>query len=513
LSASITVFDGARSIGGNKIYLEFDDHSLFFDFGINYRKMERFYEEFLSPRSTRGIHDLLFLSIIPNVSCYRRDLVPRDVSLSSSLNLKPDAVFLSHAHMDHVGNAGLLDMNIPVVASPMSTAILKAMRDCGADMESEVAYAAPREKLREDARLIKATDWRKGPYLGRKFLVAGECKSELKDFWSTSPNNRKLQSKELKPAEDSLDFEFQAFELDHSIYGATGYAINTSSGWIVYTGDLRMHGKFKIKTERFVREARSLVPKILIIEGTRTARQDREESEIDVYKTCLEASSEEKGLIIADFSPRNFERLDTFMEIAEKAGRQLVVLTKDAYLLDAIKCVDCKDRMGDLLIYRDLKARRDAFEENVHVKFADRLLDPSDIAKEPENYILCFSFWDMKHLLDIKPENGTYIYSSSEAYNEDQVIDFLRLWNWMQFFNFKVRGFKIVSRDGKAQPEFEKGYHASGHASASELLKIVREINPETVQPVHTENPGFFEENLKEYRVLLAEEGKRIGIG
>ncbi len=61
-------------------------------------------------------------------------------------------------------------------------------------------------------------------------------------------------------------------------------------------------------------------------------------------------------------------------------------------------------------------------------------------------------------------------------------------------------------------PEFEKGYHASGHASASELLRIVEEIDPEVVVPVHSEYPEFFDEKLKGYKVVLAEEGKRIEI-
>ncbi len=513
LSASITVFDGARCIGGNKIYVEFDSSGAFFDFGTNYKKISDFYEEFLSPRSSRGIHDLLFMGIIPNISCYRRDLLPGDVDLSSALNLKVDAVFLSHAHMDHVGNVGLLDTNIPIVASPMSAAILKAMMDCGsAAMESEVAYAAPRKALEEDTRIIETAHYKKAPYIGREFLIAGECNGDMKKYWCTCPHSRELQHKEIKPAKDNLGFEFKSFELDHSIYGATAYAVNTSAGWIVYTGDLRSHGNFKDKTERFVKEARGLDPKVLIIEGTRIGRQDREESEEEVYKTCLSAILEEKGLVIADFSPRNFERLDTFMRIAEEAERELVVLAKDAYVLGAMKCVDGKDRMSELLIYKDLKASRLAFEKQIHDDFCGQLIDPRDIAKAPESYILCFSFWDIKHLLDIKPSGGTYIYSSSEAYSEEQVIDFQRLWNWLQRLKFRVRGFKIIEKEGKELPEFERGFHASGHASASELLRIVREINPRIVLPVHTENPEFFVENLKEYKVVLPEDGKKIEI-
>ncbi len=513
LPASITIFDGANCIGGNKIYIEFDGSGAFFDFGTNYQKIADFYEEFLSPRSSRGVHDLLYLGIIPKISCYRKDLVPGDVNLSSAPNLKADAVFLSHAHMDHAGNVGLLDTNIPIIASPMSAAILKAMMDCGSSsMESEVAYAAPRKASEEDPRIIETAHYKKAPYIGREFLIAGELNSELKDYWCDCPHSRELQHKEIKPVKDNLGFEFKSFELDHSIYGATAYAINTSAGWIIYTGDLRMHGRFKDKTERFVKEARSLDPKVLIIEGTRIGRQDREESEEEVYRTCLGAALDEKGLIVADFSPRNFERLDTFMRIAKDAGRELVVLAKDAYVLDAMKCVDCIDRMRDLFIYKDLKTKRDAFETQIHEEFSEKLLDPVDIAKSPDSYILCFSFWDVKHLLDIKPCGGTYIYSSSEAYSEEQVIDFRRLWNWLQFLKFKVRGFNIVERDGKKLPEFERGYHASGHASAGELLRIVEEIAPEIVVPVHSENPEFFAENLEGFKVVLAEEGRRIEV-
>jgi len=67
-----------------------------------------------------------------------------------------------------------------------------------------------------------------------------------------------------------------------------------------------------------------------------------------------------------------------------------------------------------------------------------------------------------------------------------------------------------LETDGKLV--FEKGYHASGHASVAELLKIVEDIDPEIVLPVHTEDSEFFVDNLKGYDVVLAEEGKGIEI-
>ncbi len=58
-------------------------------------------------------------------------------------------------------------------------------------------------------------------------------------------------------------------------------------------------------------------------------------------------------------------------------------------------------------------------------------------------------------------------------------------------------------------PSFERGYHASGHASGEELLRMVEEIEPEVVIPVHTERPEFFVERLSGVRVVLPMEGER----
>ena len=51
---SLTIYDGAMGIGGNKIYLEEKGKSLFLDFSKNFAKYGLFYEEFLKNRDTRG---------------------------------------------------------------------------------------------------------------------------------------------------------------------------------------------------------------------------------------------------------------------------------------------------------------------------------------------------------------------------------------------------------------------------------------------------------------------------
>ena len=97
--ATITVDYGAATIGGNKIYVKEGGRNVFLDFGKNFRKYGRFYEEYLKNRTTRGIHDLLHLGLIHKLNIYRPDLVPPDISLSTFPKLDVKAV-LSHAHLE-----------------------------------------------------------------------------------------------------------------------------------------------------------------------------------------------------------------------------------------------------------------------------------------------------------------------------------------------------------------------------------------------------------------------------
>jgi ribonuclease J len=210
--------------------------------------------------------------------------------------------------------------------------------------------------------------------------------------------------------------------------------------------------------------------------------------------------------VVADFGPRNIERLDTFIDIASELGRKLVVSKKDAYLLDAVSRVDGADRMRDVHIFDRVRTDEAGAEERAAHDHQDGLLDPREIAAAPGDHLLCFSYPDMNDLLDVAPKGGVYIYSSSEAYTEESVFDFQRLWNWIRYFEMDAVGFSM-GRDG---PSFTKGYHASGHLSAEDLAKVLERIGAEKVIPVHTAHPERFRSIVP--NVIVPEKGVGIEI-
>jgi ribonuclease J len=115
------------------------------------------------------------------------------------------------------------------------------------------------------------------------------------------------------------------------------------------------------------------------------------------------------------------------------------------------------------------------------------------VRHSPEKYLLCFSLFDLKHLLDIKPSGGSYIYSSSEAFSEEQAFDFQRLTQWLKYFNLKPVGYAMHGD----VPHFIKGFHASGHLSQDDLIKVIDQIDPDNIIPIHTGNRDWFKQRFE----------------
>jgi ribonuclease J len=496
MAVVITVYGGAGEIGGNKILLEDRDTRLFLDFGTSFGTRGLYYEEFLNPRSALGLLDPLVMGLLPPLpGLYRDDLVAsgevwQRVKDHPHYRQIPEihGVLLSHAHLDHSGYLSFLKETIPVHATRMTAFIAKAMQDVGkSDLDHEVGYFTPRIPTADG---VLASD--KKRYVQRPFAFVDGIpdRQESLIFWGASPIKTKaIEPAPILPAGRAGNLRIRYFYVDHSIFGSCAFAVETSAGWVVYTGDLRLHGGHGHLTEAFIEGAAALRPAALLCEGTNVAKESRT-SEEEVYDNALTLLREARSLVIADFGPRHIERLLTFYRIGRDTGRTLVILAKDQYMLDAIRLAsggpwNLQD-MEDILIFEERKGMIGTAEARIRQLYASRLVSADEIHARPARFILCLSFFDIKHVIDIDPPpGGLYIYSSSEAYEEEQALDQRRLKNWLDRFGFRYVGF-----------EGTEGLHASGHASGPELLRIVRDIAPRLLIPIHTLTPELYAERL-----------------
>ncbi|HZY70313.1 MAG TPA: MBL fold metallo-hydrolase RNA specificity domain-containing protein [Thermoplasmata archaeon] len=528
----LTVFDGHASIGGTKMLLAQGGERLLLDFGTNYKRESQFFEEYLKPRSIRGLVDYIALGLLPAWrGLYRRDLFPsadfpnQDADWAGS---GATAVLLTHGHLDHAGGIAFLDPSIPVLASPLTLALLRSWQETGGStLTSEVTYYAEKSPnaggtpgASVAGRTVRTA--RGGARRGRSFQLFGELPGGLREALRRSPYGPKTEFEPLDPTVAGTrrgDLAVAAFTVDHSVYGATAFTIDGDGGRFAYTGDFRSHGDRGPETERFLRELESDPPDVLVAEGTRlrSPGDDRPQSvatEDDVERKCREeVASDPRRLVVADFGPRNIERLRRFRRIALDTGRQLVVTPKDAYLLRLLHAADPTIEVdigrGGLRIYEKATGGTEfPWLHTVRAEFADAFVGPAEIAGTPGRWILCFSYFDCSELVDLRraTPGGLWLYSSSESHGEEQEFDFVRLAHWIDWAGLRVVGFRLVpDASGVLRPSFDHpedvGHHASGHATEEELLAFVRRANPRFLVPVHTE------QSAERYAALLERAG------
>lgn len=511
--ARITCYDGVGCIGGNKILLEDGDKRLFFDFGKNFGAEGAFYEEFIQPKSLAGIYEPVQMGFLPPFrDLYRDDMVSELcdpwLGIDASKIGEVGGVLVSHAHVDHIGSLHHLRTDIPIYCSPMTAAVSRALQDTGTSPSAaeDRYYVCRTEK---DSGGLCSPHWKTHPYAGRKYhLTDGTCQ-EFRQFWDSTPDARELEALVCEPVVDCAGMQVRSFPVDHSVYGATAWAVETEAGWVVYAGDVRVHGAYGDYTRRFAEEAAKLEPIALILEGTRIESESNN-TEASVKEACLTVVRGCPGLVIADFGPRNVERLISFLEIARETGRELVILPKDAYLLDAMRLaggsqtVPRVDSAG-IRIYCEYSGSTSKWKGQIMDAYPHLCLTPEQLRSSQDKLICCLSFWDVNELPYIRPVPGSiWISSNCEAFNEEMQIDQDRLRNWLDRF-----GVEFVGGDtGHNSP-----FHVSGHASGSDLMEIVRTIRPKMLIPVHTEHPEIYQARVSDVcEVRVPEKGVGVNI-
>jgi ribonuclease J len=529
--AELTIYGGINEIGGNKILLEEKDRKLLLDFGFPYGRHKLYYEEYLKPRGGAGLLDPLTMGLLPPLKgIYRSDLDVPEVWQHFG-NARPveklDGVLLTHAHMDHSAHISFIHESVPVYATALTAFIAKAIQDSGkSDFDQQVCYYNPVTRS-------CPTGWKQEAFLSgsgekhqRKFHIAADDLKKLNNgaarFWYTGFWEKTGRQKEIisSPLDNHVNcrFELRCFPVDHSIPGACAWGINTGNGWVVYSGDLRLHGKRQALTRKFIEDARQLQPVALIIEGT-NVNKETNITEQAVYENALKAISQAEKLVIADFSARDVDRLLTFLQVARQTGRKLAVLARDAYLLKTVRLLDpdMPDVAQDdnLVIYQETTASKSPgiWMRHLFAEYEGKTVLAEDVNRAQNEYILCFSFFDLNELPGIRPDpGGLYVYSTSEPHDEEQEIDMERLHNWLDRFGFKGFGLPIKVKDKYEIPEIERGLHASGHACGKDLLEIARSINPKVLIPVHSQSPGFYKEKLEGsgINVILPVEGQSL---
>jgi len=425
---------------------------------MSFGKRGAYFDEFMSPRVSTGLKDFIEMGLVPNLqNVYRTDLLKMMDRTDTETDI--DAVLLSHAHADHADYISFLNENIPVYMGDTCKLILEAIQMRSASkFEREILSFKPRP-----------TDRKEDP-----------IERDIQTF--RTGDKFKIGSLEVEP-----------IHVDHSVPGAYGFIIYTSSGPVVYTADIRLHGTNPKMTEDFIKKAVDVKPIALLAEGTRINDLESDESEQKVYSECNTHVSKTDKLAIADFNFKDMDRLRTFYNIAKENNRKFVVNVNDVPFLEHLS----KDpqlnvpKIDDenLKIFEPKKSTRKKFEreylENLDV------INAEELATQQGQALCAFSFWHFGALIDMKPTPGAlYMHSLSEPWNDEGKSDQKRVNLWLDHFGLN----RVQS-------------HCSGHSKGQDLLDIVKEIDSDMLFPIHTESPESYKKVTE--KLTIVQEAKK----
>lgn len=431
IMVKLIFYGGVNEIGGNKILLEDKKTKIFLDFGQSFNFGSDYFSGYLGPRGINGLGDYFEFDLLPKIhGIYSKE----QLAFTNLAYREPeiDAVFLSHAHFDHITHIQFLDQKIPV-------------------------FLGVGTKMFMDSMETTST-----------FCNYGE-----------HPCNLFRTGDKIKVG----DITVEPIAVDHSIPAAYGFIIHTSEGAVVYTGDLRRHGPRKDLTENFIQKAKEADPVALICEGTRMAqtekRQNYSEPQVKAESNKIVESTDK--IVFTMRYGRDMDRFKSFYEVAKKNKRSIVITPKTAHLLTTLqddKHLSFPDPMKDSSIHVYYKRKKTgAHDEKDYYlwerEFMNKMVTHDYIRKNQANLIMDMDFTQFAELIDIKPKPRChFIHSMSEPFSDEDIEDQI-MHNWMD--HFKMQFHQL---------------HASGHIAKDQLVEMVSYMCPVSF-PCPYRSPGF----------------------
>ena len=420
----LTIHRGTREIGGSCVELQSGNTRLIIDVGLPLVDQDR---EPFDRNALRGkeLPELVEEGIVPRVAGL---FIPGEL---------PDAILLSHSHLDHVGLLHLTPETIPVYASTGTSKMMNA----GAMFSGQ--QRLPRER---HVKLASGTPVAIGNFTVTPYVV------------------------------------------DHSCYGSMAFLVEAEGKRLLYSGDLRMHGRKPGMIKSLIADVGPLRVDALIMEGTHfgsIGRQKKTEYELEFELTDLIRSA--PGLVLGSFSPIDVDRLVSYLKATMRNDRTFVVDAYAAYVLHLVKSEigvpDPTDPKAPVRVYFNEAFQRKGITK-LQEMFAPNRIDRDEILSRPKEHAMVFRPSMLKLDFDGDlPTGSRCLYSFWQGYLDRP--------DWTELKRH------LAEVNGDFVPA-----HTSGHIFMDDLINFVQSINPKQVIPIHTFEPEAYEQHFDDVRRL-----------
>jgi ribonuclease J len=272
--------------------------------------------------------------------------------------------------------------------------------------------------------------------------------------------------------------------MDHSAFDAAAFEIKVEGKTVIYTGDFRAHGRKAVCLDYLIKGANKN-PDVLLIEGTMFGRSEEKVNTEDELKDEIAILlKQNKAPVLFQCSSQNIDRLVTFYKATKEASRTLVIDIYTANVLTMMKKSGNNipfpsKSYPDIKVFFPHRLTNKIFEQigGEYAKaFSSFYISKKTIQAQQENICMLVRpsmLSDFKVMKDLK--NGTFIYS---------------LWNGYRYAPSQKR-----FEDYLISKSFHSVHiHTSGHAKVDDIKKVIKELSPKFIIPVHTFNGEAFKE-------------------
>ncbi len=416
IDVELTVHRGTHEVGGSCVEIRSGESRIILDVGMplfasNRDPLDTFALGRMSTEELRGE------GILPNIEGVFTD------------GSAPNAILLSHAHLDHTGLLKHTPTSVPVYASSGTSKMMLA----GALFARQVEL--PRDR-----------------------------------FQSITPGQPLTIG----------DFTVTGFSVDHSIYGCLALMIEADGQRLLYSGDLRSHGRKPGMERQLVEVCQGKRIDVLMMEGTHFGfpdgnSQTEYELEGEIERLVRECSS----LVLASFSPQHIDRLVAFIRTTQRTNRTFVADVYTAFLMHLLKneiSLPQPEVGGPVRVYfpkvLEQSAKRKGISKQLE-RFRPAEIEMKEIRNSPEEFLMVFRASMLDDFDGDFPTGTTCLYSRWHGYLTNA--------------DWKVTTERLVEAQGTLHE-----VHTSGHMHSADIVRFVNQINPRMIVPIHTFEPERF---------------------
>lgn len=353
------------------------------------------------------------------------------------------ALVLSHGHRDHVGLTHLAGPDLPVA---MGAATLRILRAAAAFVPD--SYVPTNTVTFNDGQALRF-----GPFTVTPILV------------------------------------------DHSAYDAYALLVEAGQQRLLYSGDLRAHGRKGALFERLVRDPPRGID-TLLLEGSSLGRLDDDRTfptEADIEDRFVSLFADTEGLTLVAASAQNIDRVVSLYRACKRAGRSLVL---DLYAAEVLAAtgnprIPQSDWPGISVFvpqHQRVRIKRTGRFDLIERHGANRIYGEQLAAIAPRAALL------FRHSL------------LPDLDRADCLTGARTIWSQWTGYLGQPRGQALVT-DLATRAIPLSHAHTSGHASIPDLKRLAAAIAPRQLVPVHTFEPERFPA-LFGSRVTIREDGQ-----